>query len=126
MTIFSVVAIFIGVLAGLINVGIGILRREVIIVSLMRFAAALVSFAAPVTIFIIKAEGGRIVPTAWHQTVYLVLALAIFVGITLMVPASIERNITPPAPETTPKRTTGKLTGDAGVRIANQNEEWVN
>ena len=126
MTIFSVVAIFIGVLAGLINVGIGVLRREVIGVSIMRFIAALVSFAGPLAIFFIKAQGGRLVPPEWHQTVYLVLGLLIFVGITLMVPASLERTISPPAPDATPKRDTGKLTGDAGVRIANQNEEWVN
>ncbi len=127
MSIFTLLAIILGVLAGVINLGIGILNRDVVAVMLLRVAAAIVSFAAPVVILVMHSQGLRIVPTGWHSTVYLTLALAIFVGITLMMPATLQRSLMPAQASTTPPpRVTSKLSGEPGVRTANQNDEWVN
>jgi hypothetical protein len=126
----AVLVIIFGVLAGLINVIFGMLRRAHIWVALMRFGLALVSFGAAGGVTMAKLTGTRLLPQGWHTTeavIYLFIGLAIFVGATLMLPSTVERNVLPAAEQPkTPTTLTGKLTGSAGVSVANNNEEWVN
>lgn len=124
MSIYSILAVILGVLAGVINLSLGVMRRAQPLLALMRFGAALVGFAAPVVILVAHSQGLRLVPTEWHNAAYLLIALAIFVGVTLMVPATIERSALAPAPV---ERKTGPLTaGQSGVRIANESgDDWV-
>lgn len=138
MSTFAILVVILGVLSGLINFAIGLMRRNHLWVAVMRFGAGLVSFAAAGAAVYAKTAGLHL-PASWHSTeytIFLFMALAIFVGGTLYLPATIERNVLPVA-ETAPVKTattlTGKLAGDPGVRIANNNvggnntnEEWVN
>lgn len=131
MSTFAILVVILGVLSGLINVAIGLMRRNHLWVAVMRFGAGLISFAAAGSAVYAKTNGLHL-PAGWHSTeytIFLFMALAIFVGATLYLPATIERNVLPAA-EAPPTKTTltGKLTGDAGVRIANNSstEEWVN
>lgn len=129
MSIFSWLAVVLGVFAGVINLVTGILNRDRATVMALRLVAALVSFAAPVVIVVAHLQGMPLVPTGWHNTVYLTLALAIFVGVTLMLPATIQRSLAPPpspAPPAPPRPVTRNLTGEPGVRIAQPSDEWVN
>ena len=125
MSTFTILAIILGVLAGFVNIGFALLNREVPSVVGVRILAALISFATPVVVLVVHAQGQSLVPAGWHNTVYLTLALAIFVGVTLMVPATIQRSLAPATVEP-PRPVTNKLNGDPGVRMANQPDEWVN
>ena len=131
MSTFATLAIILGVLSGLINFGIGIMRRDHIWVALMRFIAGLVSFAVAVGVIVSKMNGIHL-PAGWHSgdnIIFLFIGLALFVGATLMLPSSIERNLLPAAaPQPKQKTTlTGKLSGEPGtVGVAKNNEEWVN
>ena len=125
----AVLVVIFGVLAGLINVIFGMLRRGYIWVALMRFGLALVSFGAAGGVITAKMSGIHL-PASFHTTeaiIYLFIGLAIFIGATLMLPSTVERNVLPAAEQPKTQTTlTGKLTGSAGVSVANNNEEWVN
>ncbi len=124
----AVLVIIFGVLAGLINVVFGMLRRGHIWVALMRFGLALVSFGAAGVVTMAKLSGVHLLPSTWHSTeaiIYLFIGLAIFVGATLMLPSTVERNVLPATEQPKTKTTlTSKLSGT--VSVANNNEEWVN
>lgn len=128
MSIYSILAIILGVMAGVINLTLGMLRRGQPLMVAMRLAAAIISFAVPIVVLVAHSQSVALVPKEWHNSAYLAIALAIFVGVTLMVPATVERGNQPPAPATppSPTRKTGTLSGQPGVRIANENgDEWV-
>ena len=146
MSIFATLVIVFGILAGLTNVALGIVHREQIMLLLMRLLVALIGFGAAAGVIVAKSQG-------WHlpaglrtseSTIYLFIALALFVGATLALPSTIERNFFPRPKEEmkTTKISTGKLAtaptaqstgtpsgniaGAPNVGIATKDEGWVN
>lgn len=128
---FLNIVIIFGAFAGVINLGFALLRREYTPVALMRIAMALVCFAvAGGTAYF--ATSGKPLPATISSLplIYIFIAVGLFIGATLMLPATIERTMIPPAeqltPHTTGKLNTDKLTDRSGIRIGTQSEDWVN
>jgi len=125
---FTILVVILGTLAGIINFAYGLIGREQPIIAVMRFAVGIISFAIAGIMLYIQVRNIAL-PTDITKIplAYLFIALGLFVGATLMLPATVERTLRPAetAAAETP-HTTGKLGGESGVRIANQNEEWVN
>jgi hypothetical protein len=138
MSAFTIAGLILAILAGIINLGVGVLRIKHRLLALMRFGIAIACFAIAAGIVILKANDVSLTGlgvTGATKIAYLAMGLAIFVGGTLMLPASIERNnlpaeerLTPTTHPSTPPtpRTTGALSSDGGVRVANQGDDWVN
>jgi hypothetical protein len=136
MTVLSTLAVILALLAGIVNFGAGLMRRKYPLMAVMRFGLCVLSIAAAVTIIIAKADSVSLASLGVSTSlkyIYLIMGLAIFVGLTLMVPASVERNNLPaeerlapsanrPMPPTSPSATPG----EGGVRMAKTNDEWVN
>jgi hypothetical protein len=123
--------VILSVLAGLVNLGTGMLRRQQVMLMVMRFGLSIFSFIVAAVIIIAHLDHVALLPQGLHGAdgyLYLFIAFALYVGLTLMLPATIER-ANPVIAAEQKAHTSGKLTGklpDAGVRVANQNEEWVN
>lgn len=137
MSAFTIAGLVLAILAGIINLGVGVLRMKHRLLALMRFGIAIACFAVAAGIVILKSNDVSLTSlgvTGWTKIAYLLMGLAIFVGGTLMLPASIERSnvqaeerLTPtPAPHTPSARTTSAMSGEGGVRVANQGDDWVN
>ena len=133
MSVFATMGVILAILAGLINFGIGLLRRKHPLMAMMRFGISILSIIAAASIILAKANNVSL--SGWGVTeslkyIYLLMGLAIFVGLTLMLPATVERNNLPAEERITPtpasKATPSAATGDGGVRVVKPNDEWVN
>ncbi len=119
MSTVSILGVILGIFAGFVNLFFAVLRHSRALVLLVRLVACLASFGGAGAILL----GARLPP---DNLIYDLFGLAIFIGLTLMVPTSIERGLIP-AEAQPASHTTGTLhTGQPGVRVANQNDEWVN
>lgn len=133
MSVFATLGVILAILAGLINFGVGLMRRKHPLIALMRFGLSAFSVVAAATILIVKADKFSLIALAGSEQIkyfYLFAALAIFMGLTLMLPASVERNNLPLderiIPTPAPKGAPSAATSDGGVRTAKPNDEWVN
>jgi drug/metabolite transporter (DMT)-like permease len=126
VSVVAILGIIIGVFAGLANLILAPLRRDRPLVVLVRLVAALLGFAGAAAIVVAHVQGAQL-PQELNTVLYQAIGLFLFVGVTLMVPATIDRNTAPQPTPDPATRTTGKLSGQAGVTIANQStDEWVN
>ncbi len=134
MTLFAILGITLAIIAGLINFVTGLLRRKYPMLMLMRIAISIVSFIAAAAIIVFKTDNQTLATygvTGTSKYLYLFMALAIFVGLTLMLPATVERNNLPPEDRFTPtSRATGTLAsaggGEGTVHVAKEDDKWVN
>lgn len=130
MSTFAIIGVILSVFAGLLNFFTGLMRRQQMMLMLMRFGLSIFSFIVTAVIIVAKIDGVALLkylPADSSKYLYLFIVLALYVGLTLMLPATIERNNPAVAADSAPKpNPTGKLAGSPGVRVANQNEEWVN
>jgi hypothetical protein len=126
VSLFTILVIILGMLAGLINFAFGVARREHFGIAAMRFLVGIVSFGVAAATLVVQIEKLSLPKEITDlNLIYLFIALGLFIGATLMLPATIERSVLPASEQPT-IRTTGKLSDNAGVRIANQGEDWVN
>jgi hypothetical protein len=134
MSVFTILGVTLAIIAGLINLAIGLLRRKHAMMMLMRLGISLISFLAAAAIIIFKADNQALASygiTGTSKYIYLFMALAIFVGITLMLPATVERNNLPPeerfTPTPRPAGASGNIaTADGGVHVIKEDDKWVN
>ena len=134
MSVFAILGVTLAIIAGLINLATGLLRRKHAMMMLMRIGISIISFLAAVAIILFKADNLTLAAygvTGASKYIYLFMALAIFVGITLMLPATIERNNLPPEDRFTPTPRPASATGniaaaDGGVRVIKEDDKWVN
>jgi len=94
----------------------------------MRVAIGILSLATAVAIIILKVDNvsfATIGVSPSSKFIYLIMGLAIFVGATLMLPASVERNNLPTEDQMRPTvRPTTLSHGESGVRLIK--EDWMN
>jgi hypothetical protein len=136
MSVFAVVGVVLAVAAGLINIVTGLLRRKHAMLAAMRFGLGLLSLIAAAAIIVFKSANDTLAQfnvTGTMKYVYLIMALAIFVGVTLMLPATVERNNLPPEdrfqPSVRPATVTGpapQVANEGGVHVAKEDDKWVN
>ncbi len=134
MSLFAILGVTLAIIAGLINLGTGLLRRKHAMMMLMRIGISIVSFLAAAGIILFKSDNLALANygvTGTSKYIYLFMALAIFVGLTLMLPATIERNNLPPEDRFTPTPRPASAAGnvaaaDGGVRVIKEGDEWVN
>jgi hypothetical protein len=142
MSFFAILGVTLAIIAGLINFVTGLLRRKHTMMMLMRIAISILSFIAAAAIIVFKTDNQTLASYGVSGTskyIYLFMALAIFVGVTLMLPATVERNNLPaedrftPSSRTPRAAATGSLAGtggvtnaDGGVHVAKEDDKWVN
>ncbi|MBA3826402.1 MAG: hypothetical protein H0X24_21185 [Ktedonobacterales bacterium] len=128
MTAFTIIGVALALIAGFVNLGVGLLRRKHPMILVMRIAIGILSLAAAVAIIILKADNvsfATIGVTPSSKPIYLIMGLAIFVGATLMLPASVERNNLPTEEQLRPTpRPTTISQGESGVHMVK--EDWMN
>lgn len=128
MSAFTIIGVILALLAGFINLGVGLMRRNHPMILVMRVGIGILSLAVAVAIIILKTDNisfASVGVTGLSKTIYLLMGLAIFVGATLMLPASVERNSLPTEDQMRPGvRPTSVNQGDSGVRVVK--EDWMN
>jgi hypothetical protein len=133
LSLFTNLVIILGMLAGVINFAIGIMRHDRLAVAMLRFGAGIVAFAIAIILLIANVQDIALLPKdleTWNP-IFLFIALGIFIGATLMLPTTLQSSMLPPEEKEIDERATGKLAGkvngeSSGIRFANQSEDWVN
>ena len=124
VTAFTVVLIIISVCAFLANVGLGLLHRHRAWVLPVRLLAGIISFAPLVGLVLSKTLTLQLgVKLGLNTVANAFIAIGVFIALTLMVPAWVDRR--PKEPEQAskdPKAAAGK----GRVRVLNGSDEWVN
>jgi hypothetical protein len=129
MTVFTIIGVALALIASVVNLGVGLLRRKHPMILAMRIAIGILSLAAAVAIIVLKMQDvsfKSIGVSDNSKPIYLLMGLAIFVGATLMLPASVERNNLPTDEQLRPtaRLTTTISQGESGVHVVK--EDWVN
>jgi hypothetical protein len=128
MSAFTIIGVALAIIAGVINLGVGLMRRKHPMIMAMRLAIGVLSLVAAVAIIILKTESvsfATIGVSDSSKPIYLIMGLAIFVGATLMLPASVERSNLPTEEQMRPTMRPPTIDhGDSGVRLIK--EDWMN
>lgn len=124
MTAFTVVLIIISVCAFLANVAWGLLHRHRPWVLPVRLLAGIISFAPLVGLVLSKTLTLQLgVKLGLNTVANAFIAIGVFIALTLMVPAWVDRRPKEPQQASKdPKAAAGK----GRVRVLNGSDEWVN
>ena len=123
MTPFTIVLIIISVCAFLANVGLGLLHRHRAWVLPVRLLAGIISFAPLLGLIVSRTFslqlGNRL---GLNTLANAFIAIGVFIALTLMLPAWVDRRPKEPA-----QGDKGQKVGSKGrVRVLNGSDEWVN
>ncbi len=123
MDILLVLLTGIGVIAGAINFSQGILHRQNAAVLAIRFAAGIVSLATAVSVWVFHIDSFLSLQNfALTNLLYIFIIIGVFIGVTLMLPASVERSMQPAQEQSKTTHITSKLSGSP----KKVGEDWVN
>ena len=124
MTAFTVVLIIISVCAFLANVGLGLLHRDRPWVLPVRLLAGIISFAPLVGLVLSKALTLQLgVKLGLNTVANAFIAIGVFIALTLMVPAWVDRR---PKEAAQGDKNQKVPAGKGRVRVLNGSDEWVN